>query len=104
MGGSNEDAGQRSLKPAPPSDERYVVLSLILVAGFMVFEVVAAFVGHSLALLADAGHMLTDAGALVATLAAFRLARRPASGSWTFGLKARRGPFGPGQRRLPTRH
>jgi cobalt-zinc-cadmium efflux system protein len=82
-----EDAGLGSLNPAPPSDERYVVLSLILVAGFMVFEVVAAFVGHSLALLADAGHMLTDAVALVATLTAFRLARRPASGSWTFGLK-----------------
>jgi cobalt-zinc-cadmium efflux system protein len=63
------------------------VVSLALVAGFMLFEVVAAFLGHSLALLADAGHMLTDAVALVATLAAIRLARRPVSGSWTFGLK-----------------
>lgn len=68
-------------------DERYVILSLILIAIFMVFEVAFAFLGHSLALLADAGHMLTDAGALIATLAAIRLARRPASGSWTFGLK-----------------
>jgi cobalt-zinc-cadmium efflux system protein len=46
-----------------------------------------AFIGHSLALLADAGHMLTDAGALAASLLAIRLARRPASGVWTFGLK-----------------
>jgi cobalt-zinc-cadmium efflux system protein len=46
-----------------------------------------AFVGHSLALLADAGHMLTDAGALGASLVAVRLARRPASGVWTFGFK-----------------
>jgi cobalt-zinc-cadmium efflux system protein len=85
--GSTKDAGHNHLDPAPPSDERYVVLSLILVAGFMLFEVVAAFLAHSLALLADAGHMLTDAAALVATIAAFRLARRPVSGSWTFGLK-----------------
>jgi len=46
-----------------------------------------ALIGHSLALLADAGHMLTDAGALAASLLAIRLARRPASGVWTFGLK-----------------
>jgi cobalt-zinc-cadmium efflux system protein len=46
-----------------------------------------AFAGHSLALLADAGHMLTDAGALAASLLAIRLARRPASGAWTFGFK-----------------
>jgi cobalt-zinc-cadmium efflux system protein len=85
--GSGKDAGPHFHQEPPESDERYVVLSLALVAGFMIFEVAAAFVGHSLALLADAGHMLTDAAALVATLAAFRLARRPVSGSWTFGLK-----------------
>jgi len=68
-------------------DERYVVVSLGLIVLLMAFEVVAAFVSHSLALLADAGHMLTDAVALVASVAALRLARRPASGSMTFGLK-----------------
>ncbi len=46
-----------------------------------------AFIGHSLALLADAGHMLTDAGTLGASLLAIGLARRPASGVWTFGCK-----------------
>lgn len=63
------------------------MLSLCLIVAFTIFEVVAAFVGHSLALLADAGHMLTDAAALIAALAALRLARRPAAGAWTFGLK-----------------
>ena len=63
------------------------MLSLVLITAFLLFEIVFAFVGHSLALLADAGHMLTDAGGLVATLTALRLARRPASGAWTFGLK-----------------
>jgi cobalt-zinc-cadmium efflux system protein len=69
------------------SDGRYIAIALGLIVGFLVFEVVMAFVGHSLALLADAGHMLTDAGALGASLLAIRLARRPASGAWTFGFK-----------------
>jgi cobalt-zinc-cadmium efflux system protein len=71
----------------PSSDSRYIAVALGLIVGFLVFEVVMAFVGHSLALLADAGHMLTDAGALGASLLAIRLARRPASGVWTFGFK-----------------
>lgn len=69
------------------SDSRYIAVALGLIACFLVFEVVMAFAGHSLALLADAGHMLTDAGALGASLLAIRLARRPASGVWTFGFK-----------------
>jgi cobalt-zinc-cadmium efflux system protein len=69
------------------SDSRFIAAALGLIAGFLVFEVVMAFVGHSLALLADAGHMLTDAGALGASLLAIRLSRRPASGVWTFGFK-----------------
>ena len=39
------------------SDGRYLVIALGLIVGFLVFEVVMAFVGRSLALLADAGHM-----------------------------------------------
>jgi len=69
------------------SDSRYIAVALGLIVCFLVFEVVMAFAGNSLALLADAGHMLTDAGALGASLVAIRLARRPASGVWTFGFK-----------------
>jgi cobalt-zinc-cadmium efflux system protein len=69
------------------SDSRYIAIALALIVSFLVFEVVMAFVGHSLALLADAGHMLTDAGALGASLLAIRLSKRPASGAWTFGFK-----------------
>ena len=72
---------------ATDADRRYLAIALGLIVGFLVFEVVMAFVGHSLALLADAGHMLTDAGALAASLLAFRLARRPAAGIWTFGFR-----------------
>jgi len=69
------------------SDGRYLAIALGLIVSFLVFEVVMAFAGRSLALLADAGHMLTDAGALAASLLAIRLARQPASGPWTFGFK-----------------
>jgi cobalt-zinc-cadmium efflux system protein len=49
-------------------------------------EVAAGIAAGSLALLADAGHMLTDAAALAAALVASRLASRPAHGPWTFGF------------------
>ena len=49
-------------------------------------EVAGGILAHSVALLADAGHMLTDAAALAAALAAAALAARPARGPWTFGL------------------
>src|SRR5919202_1396252 len=68
-------------------DRRALVVALILIAGLMGAEVVAGILGRSLALLSDAAHMLADAGALVVSLVAFRLAARPAAGSLTFGLR-----------------
>src|SRR6059036_3374198 len=52
----------------------------------MAAEVVAGIAAHSLALLADAGHMVTDAAALAFALVAARMAARPARGRWTFGF------------------
>ena len=52
----------------------------------MTVEIVAGILASSLALLSDAGHMLTDAAALAISLAAARLATRPAVGAMTFGL------------------
>jgi cobalt-zinc-cadmium efflux system protein len=52
----------------------------------MVVEIVAGVLASSLALLSDAGHMLTDAAALALALAAARLAERGASGAMTYGL------------------
>jgi cobalt-zinc-cadmium efflux system protein len=66
-------------------DRRALTIALVLVAGIMVGEIVAGVVGHSLALLADAGHMLTDAAALVFALVASAMAARPAAGRWTYG-------------------
>src|SRR4051794_504252 len=53
----------------------------------MVVEVVVAVTSGSLALLSDAGHMLSDVGALAASLWAIHLAARQAAGAWTFGWK-----------------
>lgn len=60
--------------------------ALGLIVAFMVAEVAVGVISHSLALLSDAAHMLTDAFALVMSLAAARLATRPAAGAMTYGL------------------
>lgn len=67
-------------------DDRLLVVATVLLAGFLAAELSIALVYHSLALLADAGHMVTDVIALAAVVVAARLARRPAVGHWTFGL------------------
>ena len=69
------------------ADRRYLLGALALICGYMVGEVILGFLAHSLALISDAGHMLTDAASLVLALVAMRLAARPARGSLTFGLK-----------------
>jgi cobalt-zinc-cadmium efflux system protein len=72
--------------PAADADVRWLALALGLIAAFMVVEVVAGLLASSLALLSDAFHMLTDAGAIALALVAARLAARPATGRFTFGL------------------
>jgi cobalt-zinc-cadmium efflux system protein len=67
------------------SDRRALTTALLLVVVLMAGEIAAGLVGHSLALLADAGHMLTDAAALGFALVASAMAARPAVGRWTFG-------------------
>lgn len=56
-----------------------------ITAVFMVLEVIGGLLSGSLALLADAGHMLTDAAALLVALVAVHFARRPANARHTFG-------------------
>jgi cobalt-zinc-cadmium efflux system protein len=68
-------------------DRRALLIALVLIVGLMAVEVVAGILADSLALLSDAAHMLTDAGAVAVSLLALRLAARPAGGSLTFGLR-----------------
>jgi cobalt-zinc-cadmium efflux system protein len=72
---------------APTADRGRLIAALVLILGFMAVEVVVGILADSLALLSDAAHMLTDAGAIALALVAARLAERPASGGYTFGLK-----------------
>jgi cobalt-zinc-cadmium efflux system protein len=66
---------------------RRLVVALGLILGFMVGEVIAGVLAHSLALISDAAHMLTDAAALALSIAALRLAARPARGAMTYGFQ-----------------
>jgi cobalt-zinc-cadmium efflux system protein len=69
------------------ADRRYLTIALVLIVGFMAFEIVVGIVAHSLALLSDAGHMLTDAAALILSLVVIRLVQRPAGGQLTYGMR-----------------
>jgi cobalt-zinc-cadmium efflux system protein len=78
------DAGTRA--SAHGRDTRALTVTLALVAAYMVAEIVGGIVTNSLALLADAAHMLGDAGALCLALFALWFARRPATAKHTYGF------------------
>ena len=73
--------------PSVDTDRRALTIALVLLVAFMVFEVGAAVASNSLVLLADAGHMLVDVGAIAGSLVAIRLAARPETRSHTYGMK-----------------
>jgi cobalt-zinc-cadmium efflux system protein len=66
-------------------DIRLLGVALGLIVALMAGEIAAGLIAGSLALLADAGHLLTDAAGLAGALVAARLALRPPRGPWTFG-------------------
>ena len=66
-------------------NERKILTAFLIIVSYMVVEAVGGIVSGSLALLADAGHMMTDAIALGLAYVAFRLGRRRADGQRTFG-------------------
>ena len=82
--GEHEHAHGEALRATPA---RRLSWALVLTVLFMVVEVVAGFWSGSLALLSDAGHMLTDAGALAVALIAQAIATRERSGERTFGYR-----------------
>jgi len=72
--------------PSADADRRWLTIALLLIVAFMVVEVVVGLIASSLALLSDAAHMLTDAGAIGLALVAASLAARPPSRRFSFGL------------------
>ena len=77
--------------PAPgirgAANRRLLAVSLTITSVVLVVQVVGAILSGSLALLADAGHMFTDAAALVIALIASSIAARPADDRSTFGYQ-----------------
>lgn len=69
------------------ADRRYLTAALALLTAFMAGEVIIGLIARSLALISDAGHMLTDSASIVFALVAMRLAARPPRGGFTYGLK-----------------
>jgi cobalt-zinc-cadmium efflux system protein len=69
------------------SNRRLLATALTLTASVMVVQIVGAILSGSLALLADAAHMFTDAAALVVALVATAIASRPADDRRTFGYQ-----------------
>lgn len=67
------------------NNARRLMFAFCITAGFMLVEVVGGILSGSLALLADAGHMLTDAAALLFALLAVRFSHRPPTIRHTFG-------------------
>lgn len=69
------------------NNKKALLWSFILIASFMVVEVIGGLLTNSLALLSDAGHMLSDAAALGLSFFAIKLGERKASSTKTFGYK-----------------
>ncbi len=69
------------------SNIKRVQIALVLTASFMIVEVVGGILSGSLALLADAGHMLTDTMALALAAVAFRVSSRPADSKRSYGYQ-----------------
>ncbi|MFD2043941.1 cation diffusion facilitator family transporter [Ornithinibacillus salinisoli] len=69
------------------NNKRVLFWSFIAIFTFMIVEVIGGFLTNSLALLSDAGHMLSDAAALGLSLLAFKIGERKANNSKTYGYK-----------------
>ncbi|MGH9553793.1 MAG: cation transporter, partial [Terriglobales bacterium] len=69
---NHDHAGHAHGHASVRDQSRSALLSVLALTGsFMIIEVIVGFYSHSLALLADAGHMLSDVGALILALVAF---------------------------------
>lgn len=84
-GPDHDHAGHSHAPKVSGNNEKAVLVGLCLTGGFMVAEVVGGYISGSLALIADAGHMLTDTVALFLAWLGFRLGSRPADARRSFG-------------------
>lgn len=83
----DHDHGHSHIHEGNEKNLRRVLIALVLTGLFMIVEVVGGIISGSLALLADAGHMLTDTMALALAAMAFHVSKRPPDGKLTFGYQ-----------------
>ncbi len=86
MTGHDAHRGHSHPAVTPATDRRWLLAALAIIVAFMLAEVTVGLAVGSLALISDAGHMLTDAAALALAITASKLAQRPAKGAYTYGF------------------
>ena len=88
-GGHGADAHAHAHSHAPAvtaGNERRLRFVFVLTAGYAIVQAIGGWWSGSLALIADSGHMVSDAAALLLALVAYRIARRPADSTRTYGF------------------
>ena len=85
-GGHAHDADHDHGQVVTASNERRIRFVLIFTAGYAIVQAVGGYLSGSLALIADAGHMVSDAAALLLALISYRIARRAADAQRTYGF------------------
>jgi cobalt-zinc-cadmium efflux system protein len=85
-GGNAHDGDHDHGQVVTASNERRIRFVLIFTAGYAIVQAVGGYLSGSLALIADAGHMVSDAAALLLALIAYRIARRGADSQRTYGF------------------
>ena len=83
---SDNDHHHQHAKAVTRSNERRITLVFILTAGYALVQAIGGWLAGSLALIADAGHMVSDAAALLLALIAYRVARWPIDAQRTYGF------------------
>ncbi|RLA53218.1 MAG: cation transporter [Gammaproteobacteria bacterium] len=82
----HDHSGHSHAPEVSRDNEHRIFIAMLLTGGFMVAEVIGGLISGSLALIADAGHMATDTAALALAWFAFRLSKRPADSTRSYGF------------------
>ncbi|KFI28528.1 zinc transporter ZitB [Haematobacter massiliensis] len=82
---SHEGHGHSHAPAVTRSNEKRILIVFLMTAGYALVQVVGGLLSGSLALIADAGHMVSDAAALLLALVAYRVARRAANARVSYG-------------------
>lgn len=82
----DDDHGHSHAQVVTATNERRILFVFVLTAGYAVIQAVGGWFSGSLALIADSGHMVSDAAALLLALVAYRIARREANATLTYGF------------------